>query len=235
MRQRLAGRHVKDEDNNGVIRWSVRWCLAFFLLGCTAMPSSKSPGDVTLARLRALHGAIAAYRATYGELPGGLDLICQRDERLCGLETPDRWTRDGWGTPIGFAVDGGEYELRSNGPDLVNKTADDIVFSSLDEQMRVKAFSGCYLATDKWGRLPHDTLVLDTVIHPSGDYDVSPKPEGYFAAWQPITDDSIVVYWIRVDVGLSLHLRRENNGLVGVAKGVGRSRPWKAQRIPCRT
>ncbi len=182
----------------------------------------QTPGEVTAAKLRQMHGALLEFRALDGRLPDSLELVCRRDGRLCELEAAISWKTDGWGRMFRYVRSDGEFELRSGGPDGLIGTADDMEISSLIERGRVHAVAACYLTPRAWwNQLADNVIVLDTVPRGSG-YTLLPDAGEYVGRWVPEGFDSVRLAWIRADQSMTLRLRSYADSLVGRAVGTGR-------------
>lgn len=159
--------------------------------------------------LRATHTGLVLYQRAAGKLPVQLREVCDREPSWCALDEPDRWFRDGWGTPIRYLPRGSEYVLSSAGPDRQFQTKDDIIFDSAIDWQRATALSGCYVLSKKLSRLGTDTLRFSMRLATLSGYAIDwpilvDSTEAFHAAWYPGPSDSIYAVWVHVDNGVNL-------------------------------
>lgn len=186
------------------------------MIGCALSHHEQSPSSVTTARLRYTHGVLLSFHAEQGGLPDSLAVVCATDTELCRLKL------DGWGRPVVYSRMNGDFLLRSSGADGVLNTTDDIVLSSANERSKVHALAGCYsVSMPWWESFNSNMIVLDTTPFIEG-YDARPSDVEPFlgAEWIPHRADSLTLYWIGVDEGVSLRLTLRNDSLLGLARDV---------------
>ncbi len=192
---------------------------------------AQSKGEVTTVKLRQIHGALLEFRAGAGHLPDSLNMVCERDSRLCELEPFDMWRRDGWGRPITYVRRDGEFELSSTGRDGVAGTDDDVVLSSVTERSQVHKVAGCYkLQLPWWNEFPGNLVILDTLPLGSG-YVLSPDAGPYIGRWVLQGPNGVRLSWIRADQSVTLVLRQHGDSLLGAV--VGKNRRVAGARIGC--
>jgi hypothetical protein len=164
--------------------------------GCVFNGAGRPKGDATLDNVRTLGTAIEAFRAAEGELPETLDAICT-NPRACDHYLPARAV-DEWSMRIRYDHDGTDYSLRSAGPDRRFDTADDLVFSTVDQRERTRLLAGCYVVSLPWWEdFTGGRLVLRTEPKGPSSYTLLPEVYGATGAWRPIAGDSVELSWAR--------------------------------------